>query len=158
MLSQMLLHPKVVHFPIALLLTGLLIELYSLWRKNDEGMVRFSSLLFIGGLIGAFLAVATGALAENALGHDSPNHDKVHEHQYIMLAATGVWLLSLLVLRYRRSFLIVCYLVISAMVIFGANKGGDLVYKYGIGVEPVQKGTGHQHEKPGHHHEKSSPP
>jgi len=133
--SKILLHPKLIHFPIALLLTGLFVEIYLIWKKDADTFERFSNLLFLGGLIGAILSVLSGLLAEYTLGHNSPNHEFIHQHRNIMLITTTIWLISSPLINYKRQWLIFAYLLISGFVIYGADKGGNLVYKYGIGVQ-----------------------
>jgi uncharacterized membrane protein len=59
------LHPKVVHFPIALLLTYILCELIGVIFKKDF-FSKTAHLLLLLGVIGAVAAVLTGNLAFSA--------------------------------------------------------------------------------------------
>src|SRR5688500_4513978 len=55
------LHPLVVHFPIALLIVALILELFTLNKKNQELRAGINLLLIIGAL-GAVISVAFGLL------------------------------------------------------------------------------------------------
>jgi uncharacterized membrane protein len=55
-----LIHPLVVHFPIALWLTAAFFDVLA-WRRPDETMFRDAAYWLIGlGLIGAFVSIAAG--------------------------------------------------------------------------------------------------
>ncbi|NIT55437.1 MAG: hypothetical protein GWN00_04135, partial [Aliifodinibius sp.] len=60
-----LIHPFVIHIPIALLIVGSLFWIGSLWLHKRYGFLRPSArlLLFIG-TVGAWIAVYTGSLAD----------------------------------------------------------------------------------------------
>jgi uncharacterized membrane protein len=53
------LHPMVVHFPVALLLTGLVFELVAAVR-GSPALARTALMLLVLGFVGALAAVATG--------------------------------------------------------------------------------------------------
>ena len=58
------LHPLVVHFPVALLIVALVLEIYSLRNKNQSLRSAQNIVLFIGALT-AIIAVVFGLLLKN---------------------------------------------------------------------------------------------
>lgn len=139
--SVLHLHPMLVHFPIAYLVTALLAE-GAFWITNKQEIRTFSNGLIALGALAATGALATGALAADALGHDTPGHDLIHEHRDIMLIitaaliATGIALFKWEAFRRgpERKALLPILLLLTAVMIFGAGKGGDLVYRFGVAV------------------------
>ncbi len=66
----MLIHPLVVHFPIALWLTSTFFDLL-LWRREDPGLRRAAGWLVGLGILGAAVSIAFGwldLLAQEAQG------------------------------------------------------------------------------------------
>ncbi|NOY06620.1 MAG: DUF2231 domain-containing protein [Chlorobi bacterium] len=99
----------------------------------------------------AIFAVATGYIASDALGHDSPGHDLVHQHRDVMLAMSILLvILSAVVFKVRavregslRKWLFPALLLVSALLVYGADKGGHLVFEKGVGVEKNIINEGH---------------
>lgn len=159
------LHPLFVHFPIALILVTFLFEALWLFTKTEQFRQFATWLLYLSAL-SAIVAVASGLAASNSLGHDSPGHEFVHQHRDVMYWMTGFLLvtsagvLSMKNIRNGnlRKFLIIPLLVVSALLVYGADKGGFLVFQHGMGVNmPVMHEaqphdshteTDHQHETP----------
>ena len=77
------LHPLIVHFPIALLILGAVIEIVNVVMKK-ESLNKFGTLLIILGVISGFVTLATGDgaehFAENKWGGDSVE-GKVGPHE-----------------------------------------------------------------------------
>ena len=55
-------HPMLVHFPIAFLLAGVIVDVYGWWR-GDPRLVRLATSLLIVGVLADILAAATGFVA-----------------------------------------------------------------------------------------------
>ncbi len=80
------------------------------------------------------------------MGHDAPGHVFVHEHRDVMLLFVrsfreGTW----------RRLLIMPLLVMSGLLVYVVDKGGSLVFEYGMGVkaiseEPELETNGHEHD------------
>ena len=139
------LHPKVVHFPIALFLTFVLFELLGTVLKKDYLNKAAHLLLFLG-VVGSVLAVLSGKQAAAA----NPNWTEassalVRDHS--SFADITIWyFVGLLVIKtylvlkkkMNRTFkyiilvlgLIGCYFVYQT-----SEHGGQLVTKFGIGTE-----------------------
>lgn len=134
-------HPLFVHFPIALVLVALVFE--SMWLLTRREQFRTcATYLLYAGTVSAIATVVTGYIAADSLGHDAPGHEFVHEHRDVMVWMSGflvVTSLAVLLLRpFRegkaRGFLIVVLLGISSLLVYGADKGGRLVFELGTGV------------------------
>ncbi|NIR51726.1 DUF2231 domain-containing protein [candidate division KSB1 bacterium] len=139
-------HPLFVHFPIALVLVTLLFETMWWFTKRESFRKTATYLLYLGAL-SAVAAVITGYLASNGLGHDAPGHEFVHEHRDVMLWMSGLLVAATLLVLFVRAFregqwrrlFILPLLVISGLLINGADKGGRLVFEYGTGVRAVSE-------------------
>ncbi len=155
------LHPLFVHFPIVLWLAALVVLALSL-SASEQARWRAGCWLLHAGGIAALAAVGSGLWAAELLGHDSPGHDLVHVHRNTMLVAAGLGLLSSAVALVRRreptkavKVGVVGLLAITVIVtMVGADRGAELVYRYGVGVEravpPVGAPHGHGEDGAGH--------
>lgn len=149
-------HPLFVHFPIALLPTALFVELIALWRQ-DPFLHRMARGLVYLGAVAAVVTAVTGEMAMDRLGHDVPGHDLVHIHRNFMLASTASAVLLavfLFVTRERTgSFALagaVWLALLVAVLLLGADRGGRLVFKHGMGVH-FAPATASPDEHRGHH-------
>ncbi len=139
------LHPYIVHFPVALLITYVFVELLSVLIKKDFLSKSAHLILFLG-IIGAVAAVLTGNQAYNAFGGWNKESLKIfNEHQYY--ANLSLWyFLGLLILRtylviknkfnltFRISVLILA--ILGAYFIFRTGYyGGELVNRFGVNKE-----------------------
>jgi len=148
-------HPLTVHFPIVLWLTALLFWVIGLVRDSSRFYVFGRWLLYLG-TISAVGAVATGLQAADQIGHDSPGHTFVHTHRDFMLVASAFAVLvtgASIMLRNKEQKLVKLLLVgalgiTNGVVFLGADRGAELVFRYGIGVsaEAVEQvDTQHMH-------------
>ncbi len=143
-------HPLFVHFPVALILTTLLFEAFW-WMTKKDKFRDFATYLLVLSVLFSVAAVITGYLASNSLGHDAPGHDFVHEHRNVMMWMSGILLVTVFsVLFVRplregnlRRLLIIPLLVIGALLVYGADKGGQLVFEYGMGVKAISEDVEH---------------
>ena len=139
------LHPKVVHFPIALLITYLALELIGIVFKKEFYQKAAHLLLFLG-VIGAFFAVLTGNQAHSAYKYSSESSSELfNEHQ--TFANLTVWyftgiLLFRTYLVVKKKFSSFYIYIILAFALFGcfliyqtAEDGGDLNKKFGVGTK-----------------------
>jgi|SRR5690554_269253 len=138
-------HPKVVHFPIAILLTYVLFETLAAITKKDFLQKGAHLLLFLG-VIAAFVAVQTGERAEMAFDYwnkEASDLMKGHE-QYANLT---IWYFAALlvartVLVFKKKFNNVFNYVFVVLAFVGAyfvyqtgDHGGRMVYEHGIGTQ-----------------------
>ncbi|WP_262696077.1 DUF4440 domain-containing protein [Kordiimonas aquimaris] len=149
-------HPILVHFTVALLLTATALLAWSLFRGRttaDQATVISGRLVLWIGLVAAVLTLAAGLQAYYSVGHDGPSHAAMTDHRNWGFGALAAFLVAgMLNWTRRKSNLpvrdVVLLLVSSGILLVTAYKGGELVYRYGLGVQslPTVTGDGHDHD------------
>ncbi len=150
-------HPLLVHFPIAIWLTAWLFWGLGLVRSNDR-LHEVGLWLLALGTLGGVLALGSGYLAADGLGHDSPGHDLVHNHRDYMVTTTILAVLTMAVafslrrLSKKRWRALVFGLLTATIVVLGlgADRGGELVFRYGVGVRRESPPVSSPHQHGGH--------
>lgn len=133
-------HPMAVHFPIVFWITATALWLYALVRNSQKAW-DVGLLLHVFGVVSAAVTIATGFLATAKTGHDGPGHDLVHVHRDIMIY-TSIYALLVTSLavwkrygsRVMKAALFVLALLLVGALVYGADRGAELVFRYGIGV------------------------
>ena len=159
------LHPVFVHFTVALLIIAATIHLLSHFLPNGELanqlaiVARWNLWLGVGFTL---LTVAAGWYAFYTVSHDTPSHLAMIEHRNWAMATLAVFL-GIAAWEYYLSrrgkgkgWLFTGLLVIAAgLLLSTAWHGGELVYRYGLGVMSMPKleGPGHAHEHGEHPHD-----
>ncbi len=142
-------HPMIVHFPIALLLTATLISgLAVLFKKKREELKIVLYWVLILGAISVLVALFSG-LYEDARGvvHDDAIHQIMEVHKLLgfIIAFAFISITLWFVIRKHsiqyRELLIITLLLIgtSGVLVFSAYLGGKMVYEEGTGVKPMEK-------------------
>ena len=137
-------HPLSVHFPIVLLLLATLFKLIGLWSyKNtwDHG----GRFLLILGVIGVWISIYTGDLADGIVSRQLCDPTVLKEHENF--AYTTAWIFSIalileLLTRYidliktRIVSVVLVLLMISGSVTLAyvGHLGAELVYQQAAGV------------------------
>ena len=150
-------HPLMVHFPIALLLTALLLDVLALVLKRP-GLHRVALWNLSLGTMGAAVAVRTGLWAAEIAKHTFEIHQVMELHRKLGVATLS---LGVLVVAWRlwkrdqlgiraRAVTLMLMLFIAGTLGYGAHLGGRLVYEFGVGgsfgqVSPAAT-DGHHHE------------
>ena len=142
-------HPKVVHFPIALFTTYAFLEIIGILLKK-EFLSKSALLILCIGVVTSFFAVLTGNQA--AMDFSFWNNESsalFNEHQtyatFLLWFALFVCALRIvLVLKKKMAgpvkYLFVLFaLVLIFLVYQTGNFGGDLVIKFGVGTEIIIK-------------------
>lgn len=132
------LHPLVVHFPLALYPSFLLLELIAVPSRSEPLRHAASWMLYLGTL-GATAAVLAGFQAEETVEHSEEVHVILEQHETYGLVVMGLGLfLSLWRLAWRSRFSrwlqIPAALVLVAAMVEGADLGGLMVYQHAVAV------------------------
>jgi len=161
------LHPIFVHFTVGLFATsiGFFIIGYAAkertWAKNFLTVALWN--LWIGAAI-SVITVGTGLYEYYTVQHDDPSHSAMTDHRnWAFVTAGFFWVLTLWSVRnYRRKHplkqsFIISIVLASLLLMTTGWKGGELVFRYGLGVMSLPKaaegspGNSHDHlEKNGH--------
>ncbi len=167
------LHPLLVHFPIAYLLGGALLDVVTVVFRR-ETLSRCAVGLLLAGVCSGWMAVAAGLLAFYTVpAHTEEAHGQMYWHLGLAIASMLLFTwIAIARWRYRTSppkiphaVAAVCASVLLAIT---AHLGADLVYHGGAGVMPEllapeireghshSQGSGHDNEQPdggNHQHE-----
>ena len=151
-------HPLVVHFPIALLLTALFLDGLALALKRP-GIHRAALWNLCFGTMGAAAAVLTGLQAAQIAKHSFAIHQVMGLHEKLGIATL---ILGLLVLGWRlfrrdrlptraRLVTLIVMLAMAGTLSYGAHLGGRLVYEFGVGGVYGRSASGIEVVNPDHH-------
>jgi len=149
-------HPIFVHFTVALLSlsVGLLVvtpfvqsPLKEQWRIVSRWALWFGAgFTIITGLSGLY--------AYNTVAHDTPSHLAMTDHRnwaivtIALFLALAVW--SIIWVRKNKILgivFVVCMAIAGGLLAATAWHGGEVVYRFGLGVMslPKAEGDGHNH-------------
>ncbi|MBV9080636.1 MAG: hypothetical protein JO102_05915 [Elusimicrobia bacterium] len=135
------LHPMVVHFPIALLLVGVLVATYAAFTKRESALSA-SAIFFWTGFLSLWVTFGLGWLAMKTAPHIPAaweimaSHKEAAEHTVEIFSALAVW-------RFFRPqsgfkwFVLAWWIGVGAMMATGYF-GGHLVFSFGMGVGAPQ--------------------
>ena len=134
-------HPALVHFPIALLLSAVALDVFAWWRPS-ESLNRMAIGLLIAGVVAGWLAANFGLLAFYTV--PAHTHDAHHLMFWHIGAAVSTLLLFtwLAVVRwFHRAEPItrprrIVGLIAAAFLMTTGALGGHIVYHGGAGVQP----------------------
>lgn len=152
-------HPLVVHFPIALLMTALFLDGVALVFKRP-GLHRVALWNFGLGTLGAAVAVLTGLQAARIAKHSFEIHQVMELHRKLGIATL---ILGVLVVGWRlfkrdhltargRFLTLLAMLAMAGTLAFGAHLGGRLVYEFGVGGVYGKSSGGIEVIEHEHHH------
>ncbi|HEY3487535.1 MAG TPA: DUF2231 domain-containing protein [Gammaproteobacteria bacterium] len=148
-------HPAIVHFPIALLLSGIA----AIWVSSLLSDTEFNRQLQIfghwnlrAGFILAVIAAWFGLLAYMSVSHDETAHAAKNIHRDWAIVTISAFIpfffLSLLRRRLTRHItrvFTVALIIPAILLLRTAWLGGETVYRYGVGVEPLQTKSNEHH-------------
>lgn len=171
------LHPMLVHFPIAFLLGGVLLDIIGVCRR-DSSLTRGAAWLIVAGVASGWIAAAAGVLALLTVpAHTEQAHALMYWHLLAGLLALVLFTVVAIVRLRAKStakqrFSVTIGVVAAVLVIATGALGSTLVYHGGAGVSPellsreIREGHSHTHghdDKPNpkvapssshdHHHE-----
>ncbi len=139
-------HPVLVHFPIALLVTAAVLDLAGWLLRRNRRLRDAATLLYIIGTVGAVAAYVSGRDASQAVWLPGMAHALVKDHWD--WAFRAVWFFGIVtVLRLfllRSSTRHPAPAMVAAFALAGlvgiwlvretGDRGGQLVYQYRVGV------------------------
>jgi uncharacterized membrane protein len=135
-------HPVLVHFPIALLLSATIADLA--WVAGLTANTQIAAVMMAGGLAGGLLAMGAGMVDFARLDEAVVPHAVRH-----MTVVGLAWVGYAIALYLRRDSLsangvveapTIALSIVSALVLaFGGWLGGRLVYTFGAGVDAVRR-------------------
>jgi uncharacterized membrane protein len=138
------LHPRTVHFPIALSLVGVLFAALGLLRRR-QAWISYGQVSLLFGWIGVLVAVVTGLIDQTAAPQTPEVTAVINQHitaGIALLVAIGLALYW--PLRNKRLWsetgparwgYLALLAVIVALVLVEGWLGGRLVYTFGVGVK-----------------------
>lgn len=128
------LHPLIVHFPVALLTSGVVFEVYGSLRKDEVVAIagRFNMRL---GFWCIFPVLLVGFLGMLSLGNTEKFKDFLSGHLRFAFFTAGAFLIAMVVSRYSRSPFgrVVYFLALVAglvCVLRTGYYGGELVHRF----------------------------
>ncbi len=132
------LHPKLVHFPIALLTTAFLFEVLSRLFKKDL-LSQAAILIYCFAAVFTPVVVYSGLLEQARL---HLHHPVLTHHKTFALLTMWISLVSLPVLglfnkifpKAFRNFFLILLSILVVTVTITAYYGGEMVYEYSVGV------------------------
>jgi len=136
-----LIHPALVHFGVAFVAAGALLEGYGLVAESEPAR-RFGAPLWGFGTVWIVALIASGYVAANTVEMPAAARETLTDHE-----RQGWILLGVLVLlqfwkgwhrgrlpRGQRPWFAIALFVAVALLFYGALLGGRLVYGFGVGV------------------------
>ena len=149
-------HPIIVHFGYALIVTALVAHLLGSWKASlalGQNLKVAGDWMLAFGVFAIVATAASGLWAYYTVAHDGPSHAAMTLHRNWALPtaaaviALGVWRFTQRIVQPGSAYLVASALVVSALSVT-AWLGGDLVYGHGIGVAqlPAVSGDGHDHD------------
>jgi len=141
------LHPLAVQFPLALLPTGSVFLLFSRLASSGRTRARLRSAASwtLGfGVLSLGPALLTGWAAYQTVAHDAQSHAAMTLHRNWGLA-TAIAFLVMAFLAWRarkagwsRVWPFICTLVAGLALLIGTGyRGGELVFRFGLGVRSL---------------------
>ncbi len=139
-LIQMLypIHPKLVHFPIALIISAMGMQVMGCLFRKD--LLRNGAwLMFILGVLSVPVIIWSGLWEADRL---HLNHPVLTAHKQFAFAAMGVslgalpflWIMRSKNMRFFQIVFLVVLIIVSSLLGLAAHQGGRMVYEYGVGV------------------------
>ena len=152
-------HPILVHFAYALSLSALGVYLLGKFLPagpRKDGTKPAGDWMLAFGALAIVVTIAAGFQAYYSIGHDGPSHAAMTTHRnWAVPSGTAIIILAIwrFVKRATPPSGIFLGLLAAAAVSLSVTAwwGGNIVYKYGLGVQsmPMMTGDGHDHEHGG---------
>ena len=133
-----LLHPAIVHFPLALLLTGLAGACAAIGSKRRVWLADAVSWLLWLGTASAWVAVGLGLLAKKTAPHVPPAWEALANHESLAYWTLGLFTALSLWRRFFKdrwpALFVLAWLGAAAVLSATAYYGGELVFTHNMGT------------------------
>jgi uncharacterized membrane protein len=153
-------HPTIAHFPIALLLTGIVALWTSAWLRESSDFRR--QLLNFGhwnlrlGFVFSLLATASGMFAYLDAPRDTIGHQAMNVHSDLAGIGVAAMIPFFIVscLRHRLPHHIMRIFRLGLIIpviplVYTAWLGNEAVYRYGVGVQRTEAAADVTHQDKG---------
>lgn len=135
-------HPMTVHFPIALIMIGFIVDLVSLFNKKEPCLSKMGYYLEIFGMIAAIVAFGTGyyftATLSGEAGVARMEHKLFATFTLVFIILATTFRVLIVYLKKEESYLkwvaLSLYLCAFIFVIYTGHLGGMLVEDYLMGL------------------------
>lgn len=148
-------HPVFIHFPIAFATAAVfLVALGSVFRTKPwaNQCAIFGRWMLWAAAVFACIAAVFGWFAYNSVVHDDLGHLAMTNHRNWALAAVAALvLLAAWAMRSRKTVnppsyvFLILLLAAWSLVISAAWRGGEVVYRHGLGVMSLPEAEEHHH-------------
>ena len=148
-------HPVFVHFTVALLFTAVLLYVVVQFMPASKLREQWQLVALWNLWLGAGVTVVTvlaGVLAYNSVTHDTPSHEAMtgHRNWALFTAALFIAMAIWSGLRARaglgiNKLMLITLLLGGGLLASAAWRGGEVVYRYGVGVMSLPKSDTHGH-------------
>jgi len=134
-----LLHPAVVHYPIALLTAGLAAAIVDAASRRRWGWMAdaVSWLLWLG-TASAWVAAGLGYLAESTAPHVPPAWETLADHQTLAYWTVGLFTFLSLWRRYFKErwlkLFLAAWMIAAGVLMAAGYEGGELVFTHNMGT------------------------
>jgi uncharacterized membrane protein len=137
------LHPMIVHFPVALIAVGFVVEVVSLFFKSEKCLSKTGFYLMILGTLGAIAAWSTGQLfteepTQGEILKVFQKHETGALITMVLMIAGSIFRIWLVVKKKDETPLkwiaFSFYLLAFVAVTFTGFMGGTMVYDFMIGL------------------------
>ncbi len=136
-------HAMIIHFPIALLMVGFLSEIIALFY-NRTLFRKIAFYLLLLGAVGAIAAYISGSytaegIETGRLAEAIEAHEEAALITLWLAVMTAIYRAGLIFFKYERPWTkwvgILLFAALVGSIINTGNKGGELVYEHGAGLE-----------------------
>lgn len=135
------LHAAINDLPAALLLTAVLFDLLAAMTKRD-GLRTAGFWMLVTGAVGAGLALVTGLMAEDTLGHGESAHLVMQQHETLAIVTTVLFGAIALWRIIRRGqmgpkeqpVLLTAGVIGLGLLLVTAQRGGALMFDWAGGI------------------------
>lgn len=140
-------HPKVVHFPIALLLIGGLVYTWALVKRNEQQWIQLGFFLHVTGWLGCIASVLSGRQAKTDVVLTAPIRELLDLHEKLgylvawLFAMLGIWMFLRMrkLANWEHLIFVVLFWLGSGVMGYMGHLGGKMVYEEGAGVKPMKE-------------------